>query len=60
MINMVQLMMVYSMFYSINNSKVVHDEDLLNKLNRMIILGCSDEYINGQLREINMAFEYIG
>jgi hypothetical protein len=48
------------MFYSVNGSSIRHDNDLLAKLDRMIVLGCSDAYINQSLIEVNTAFDYIG
>lgn len=58
-INMVQLFMIFSIFYSVNNSGISGNNDLLAKLDRIILLSCSDPYINQSLMEINVAFDYI-
>ena len=58
-INVVQLLMMLSMFYSVNNTRISSNDDLLAKLDRIIVIGCSDDYINQSLIEINQAFDYI-
>lgn len=47
-INFAQLFMIFNMFYSVNGSgsKMIGDDDVLNKLRRMIVIGCSDDYMN--------------
>ena len=51
--------MMLSMFYSVKNTRISSNNDLLAKLDRIIVLGCSDDYINQSLIEINQAFDYI-
>ena len=38
---------------------LIQSDDVMDNLNRIIVIGCSDNYINEQLIDIDQAYDFI-